>query len=100
MPATIFRKGLDLKHDVANELARDYHSQLVEKIKDSDYRWSSGRLNIYLAEDFGFCYGVDRAVDYAYQTRRRFPKQNVFLTFFDNFLFISFLATPPQNDTE
>lgn len=80
MPATIFRKGLDLKHDVANDLARDYHSQLVEKIKESDYRWKSGRLNIYLAEDFGFCYGVDRAVDYAYQTRRRFPKQNVFLT--------------------
>ncbi len=80
MPATIFRKGLDLKHDVANELARDYHSQLVEKIKESNYSWTSGRLNIYLAEDFGFCYGVDRAVDYAYQTRRRFPKQNVFLT--------------------
>ena len=80
MPSTIFRKGLDLKHDVANELARDYHSQLVEKIKNSEYSWRSGRLRIFLAEDFGFCYGVDRAVDYAYQTRRRFPTQNVFLT--------------------
>lgn len=80
MPATIFRKGLNLKDDVAGVLARDYHSQLIEKIKDSGYRWQSGRLTLYLAQEFGFCYGVDRAVDYAYQTRRRFPDQRVFLT--------------------
>ena len=40
----------------------------------------SGRLTIRLAREFGFCYGVDRAVDYAYQTRRRFPDRAVFLT--------------------
>ena len=35
---------------------------------------------VHLAREFGFCYGVDRAVDYAYQARRRFPERNVFLT--------------------
>jgi len=80
VPSTIFRKGLDLKHDVADALARDYHSQLVETLKDSDFCWSSGRLTVHLAQEFGFCYGVDRAVDYAYQTRRRFPDRRVFLT--------------------
>jgi 4-hydroxy-3-methylbut-2-enyl diphosphate reductase len=35
---------------------------------------------VHLAREFGFCYGVDRAVDYAYQTRRRFPERPVFLT--------------------
>ena len=80
MPATIFRKGLNLKNDVAGVLARDYHSQLIEEIKDSGYRWQSGRLTLHLAQEFGFCYGVDRAVDYAYQTRLRFPDQRVFLT--------------------
>ena len=35
---------------------------------------------MHLAREFGFCYGVDRAVDYAYQARRRFPDQNVYLT--------------------
>jgi 4-hydroxy-3-methylbut-2-en-1-yl diphosphate reductase len=76
----IFRKGLDLKHEVAGVLAESYHSALVEDIKANDFRFSVGRLSIVLAREFGFCYGVDRAVDYAYQARRRFPDRNVFLT--------------------
>jgi 4-hydroxy-3-methylbut-2-enyl diphosphate reductase len=61
-------------------LAESYHSELVAAVKASDYRFESGRLNVYLAREFGFCYGVDRAVDYAYQTRKRFPDRTVFLT--------------------
>ncbi len=80
MPALIFRKGLDLKHEVAGALAASYHSELVQTIKAADYRFQSGRLTVHLAREFGFCYGVDRAVDYAYQARKRFPAQQVFLT--------------------
>ena len=80
MPAKIFRKGLNLKHAVAGALAEDYHSAFVNDIKNTGYRWTSGRLAVHLAKEFGFCYGVDRAVDYAYQTRERFPDRRVFLT--------------------
>ena len=80
MPSLIFRKGLDLKDEVAGELKEDYHSGLVDRVKGSTYRYTSGRLTVYLAREFGFCYGVDRAVDYAYQTRRRFPNRLVYLT--------------------
>jgi len=76
----IFRKGLDLKHEVAHVLADSYGSKLVARIKEADYRYVSGRLTIHLAREFGFCYGVDRAVDYAYQARKRFPDQQVYLT--------------------
>jgi 4-hydroxy-3-methylbut-2-en-1-yl diphosphate reductase len=76
----LFRKGLDLKEVVAAELNQNYHSDLVEQIKAGDYQYRSGRLTIHLAREFGFCYGVDRAVDYAYQTRERFPDRRVFLT--------------------
>ena len=55
-------------------------SDLVERIKASDFTYRAGRLTIHLAREFGFCYGVDRAVDYAYQARARFPGRNVFLT--------------------
>ena len=77
---TIFRKGLDLKHEVAHVLADSYHSDLVARIKQSDYRYQSGRLALHLAREFGFCYGVERAVDYAYQARKRFPDRTVYLT--------------------
>jgi 4-hydroxy-3-methylbut-2-enyl diphosphate reductase len=76
----IFRKGLDLKHAVAGLLAESYHSGLVEQIKADDFTYRAGRLTVHLAREFGFCYGVDRAVDYAYQTRRRFPERAVYLT--------------------
>jgi 4-hydroxy-3-methylbut-2-enyl diphosphate reductase len=76
----IFRKGLDMKEAVAGELATAYHSAIVDRVRSSDFKYRAGRLTVHLAREFGFCYGVDRAVDYAYQARRRFPTRNVFLT--------------------
>lgn len=80
MSQLIFRRGLDLKDAVAGDLANDYHSELVAAIKASDYHLQHGRLTVHLAREFGFCYGVDRAVDYAYQARKRFADRQVFLT--------------------
>ena len=80
MPPLIFRKGLNLKHEVASVLAESYRSDLIDAIKNSGFRYVTGRLTVHLAREFGFCYGVDRAVDYAYQARRRFPDRTVFLT--------------------
>ena len=69
-----------MKEAVAGELAAAYHSGIVDEVRGNDFQYSAGRLTVHLAREFGFCYGVDRAVDYAYQARRRFPNQNVFLT--------------------
>jgi 4-hydroxy-3-methylbut-2-enyl diphosphate reductase len=80
VPALVFRKGLDLKDAVAGMLAENYHSDLVDRIKAENFTYQSGRLTVRLAREFGFCYGVDRAVDYAYQTRKRFPNRAVYLT--------------------
>jgi 4-hydroxy-3-methylbut-2-enyl diphosphate reductase len=76
----IFRKGLDMKEAVAGELSAAYDSAIVDRVRANGYRHEAGRLTVHLAREFGFCYGVDRAVDYAYQARRRFPGRNVFLT--------------------
>ena len=80
MPSLIYRKGLEMKDAVAGILAESYHSSLIEAIKANNFVYTSGRLTIHLAQEFGFCYGVDRAVDYAYQARTRFPDRRVFLT--------------------
>src|SRR2546428_7087753 len=80
MPSLVFRKGLDLKNAVAGTLAESYHSEIVDRIKQEDFTYRAGRLTVHLAREFGFCYGVDRAVDYAYQARKRFPDRAVYLT--------------------
>jgi 4-hydroxy-3-methylbut-2-enyl diphosphate reductase len=69
-----------MKEAVAGELAAAYDSALVDEVRAGGFRYTSGRLTVHLAREFGFCYGVDRAVEYAYQARRRFPGRNVVLT--------------------
>ena len=75
-----FQKGFGLKSEVGPVLARTYQSAVVERLKAIGYEAGAGLLHFKLAKEFGFCYGVDRAVDYAYQTRRQFPDRRVFLS--------------------
>lgn len=76
----IIRKSFGLKKEIRPQLEASYHSSLITKIKESNYQLSSGRLTVKLAKEFGFCYGVDRAIDYAYETRAKFPGKRIFLT--------------------
>jgi 4-hydroxy-3-methylbut-2-en-1-yl diphosphate reductase len=63
MESTYFRRGFGLKAEIEGRLTSDYHSAVVEKLRADDYRLEAGHLNFRLAREFGFCYGVDRAVD-------------------------------------
>lgn len=78
-PSTYFRKGFGLKAEVQQDLAQDYHGQIVDYMRAHDYTLVDGELTIRLAREFGFCYGVERAVEYAYQARRKFPDRRILL---------------------
>jgi len=75
-----FARGLGLREEVKDRLARDYHSGIVDRLRAEGFTLTSGSTTVRLAEEFGFCYGVERAVDYAYQTRQRFPDRDVYIT--------------------
>lgn len=75
-----FRKGLGLRNEVREGIAGDYHSALVRRFREEGFTLEEGGLTFRLAAQFGFCYGVDRAVDYAYQTVAKFPDRRVILT--------------------
>ena len=64
---------------VSAEVAVHYQSSLVEKIKDMGGKITSGSTTLLLAQDFGFCYGVERAIDLAYASRKVFPENRIFL---------------------
>jgi 4-hydroxy-3-methylbut-2-enyl diphosphate reductase len=74
-----FRTGLGLKKAVLPVLEGEYHSQAIDWLRESGYRASAGGVTIRLAEEFGYCYGVDRAVQYAYEARHRFSDRRLFL---------------------
>lgn len=74
------RKGFGLRAEVQEEIKGVYASPIIDTIKQAGYTKVFGRLTIHLAQEFGFCYGVDRAVELAYETRRNFPQKRIFLT--------------------
>src|SRR5215208_4969332 len=76
---TYFRKGFGLKADVQGELSADYNGRVVDTLREHDYTLTVEDVTIRLAREFGFCYGVERAVGYAYQTRRKFPERRLLL---------------------
>ena len=78
-PALYFRKGFGLKADVRDDLSADYNGLLVDALRESDYTLVVEGVTIRLAKEFGFCYGVERAVEYAYQTRKKFPDRHLIL---------------------
>ncbi len=79
MEQTYFRRGFGLKGDIEGALSADYHSRVVDRIREHGYALAVGDLTFKLAREFGFCYGVDRAVEYAYETRTKFPDRRVLL---------------------
>jgi 4-hydroxy-3-methylbut-2-en-1-yl diphosphate reductase len=76
---TYFRKGFGLKADVQGELSADYNGRIVDTLREHDYTLVVDDVTILLAREFGFCYGVERAVEYAYQTHRKFPDRRLLL---------------------
>ncbi len=80
MKEKYFRKGFGLKSEVSGSIEKEYNSLLIDYIKAAAGVISSGDTTVKLAKEFGFCYGVDRSVEYAYQTVKHFPDKNIYLT--------------------
>jgi len=76
---TYFRRGFGLKREIEGALATDYYSRVVDAVRARGFALDVGDLTFRLAGEFGFCYGVDRAVEYAYETRAKFPDRRLFL---------------------
>ncbi len=74
------RRGFGHEEEVAGVLNSEYQSNLIQDIRNNNYRWQKGNVTIRLAEAFGFCWGVERAVAMAYETRQHFPKERIWIT--------------------
>ncbi len=80
MSQTYFQKGFGLKAAVKPVLAESFASGVVDRLREWGFTARAGDVTIRLAKEFGFCYGVDRAVEYAYETREQFPDKRIYLS--------------------
>src|SRR6266542_3925309 len=78
-PQKVNLRRPDIMAAVQAEVLSHYRSDLVERIRTSGHILSAGDLTIKLAKEFGFCYGVERAIDLAYAARRAYPDKRIFL---------------------
>ncbi len=74
------RKGFGHQAEVSTQLQSEYQSNLIQQIRDANYSLKQGNVTIRLAQAFGFCWGVERAVAIAYETRQHFPTEHIWIT--------------------
>ena len=74
-PKRINVRRPDIMEKVKAEVVTHYRSELVEHIRAHGCTFAHGSTGILLAKEFGFCYGVERAIDLAYAARRHFPRE-------------------------
>jgi len=64
---------------VQAEVDRHYSSALIDRFAARSGEMTIGRTTVRLARRFGFCYGVERAIDLSYASRRVFPDSRIHL---------------------
>ncbi|NMF66530.1 4-hydroxy-3-methylbut-2-enyl diphosphate reductase [Brasilonema octagenarum] len=74
------RKGFGHQAEIATQLQSEYQSSLIQEIRNKNYTLQRGNVTIHLAQAFGFCWGVERAVAMAYETRKHFPTERIWIT--------------------
>ena len=74
------RRGFGHEEEVAGTMNSEYQSDLIQEIRDRNYRLEKGDVTIRLAESFGFCWGVERAIAMAYEAREHFPTEKIWIT--------------------
>lgn len=74
------RKGFGHEAEVAGQMESEYQSNLIQHIREHNFTLQRGQATIRLAQAFGFCWGVERAVAMAYETRQHFPQERIWIT--------------------
>jgi 4-hydroxy-3-methylbut-2-en-1-yl diphosphate reductase len=74
------RKGFGHEAAVSSLLDSEYKSSLIQQLRDNGYTLTHGEVTIRLAESFGFCWGVERAIALAYETRQQYPRERIWIT--------------------
>ncbi|KAI3448058.1 hypothetical protein Pfo_004723 [Paulownia fortunei] len=74
------RKGFGHKEETLEQMSQEYTSDIIKTLKENGYEYTWGNVTVKLAEAYGFCWGVERAVQIAYEARKQFPTEKIWIT--------------------
>nr|AIM62159.1 4-hydroxy-3-methylbut-2-enyl-4-diphosphate reductase [Tripterygium wilfordii] len=74
------RRGFGHKEETLELMNREYTSDIIKKLKENGNEYTWGNVTVRLAESYGFCWGVERAVQIAYEARKQFPNEKIWIT--------------------
>lgn len=78
-PGRINLRTPDVMATVQAQVEAHYRSEVVERIRAGGGTISAGGVTVRLAKQFGFCYGVERAIDLAYAAAKVFQGKRLFI---------------------
>ncbi|XP_059653957.1 4-hydroxy-3-methylbut-2-enyl diphosphate reductase, chloroplastic [Cornus florida] len=74
------RRGFGHKEETLELMNREYTSDIIKTLKENGNEYTWGNVTVKLAESYGFCWGVERAVQIAYEARKQFPEEKIWIT--------------------
>jgi len=75
------RRGFkDVREGVEKSMEEQFKSQLVDELTSNDFVLERDGVKVFLAKDFGFCWGVERSIALAYEAVEHFPGKTVHIT--------------------
>ncbi|XP_074285809.1 4-hydroxy-3-methylbut-2-enyl diphosphate reductase, chloroplastic [Silene latifolia] len=74
------RKGFGHKEETLQLMNREFTSDIIKTLKENGNEYTWGNVTVKLAESYGFCWGVERAVQIAYEARKQFPSERIWIT--------------------
>src|SRR5215207_7002039 len=78
-PKRVNLRTPDVMAAVQAQVETHYRSEVVERIRARGGTVTVDGVTMHLAKQFGFCYGVERAIDLAYAARKVFKDKRVFI---------------------
>lgn len=74
------RKGFGRKDETLQDIKKEYYSDIIQTLKANEYEYTWGNVTVKLAESYGFCWGVERAIQITYEAKKQFPEEKIWIT--------------------
>jgi 4-hydroxy-3-methylbut-2-enyl diphosphate reductase len=76
-----YRQGFkEVREGVEKSMEEQFKGDIVQQLRESNYIMERDGVKVYLAKDFGFCWGVERSIALAYEAVEHYPGKTVHIT--------------------